>query len=63
MYYIFIDVPGVIMEFSVWWGANLALYESMRCVKEPYNYTRKIVGFDTFGGYRSPAPRDVATRT
>lgn len=51
MYQKIIDVPGVIMEFGVWWGANLALFQSFRGVYEPYNYTRKVIGFDTFEGY------------
>ena len=48
-----IYTTGVIMEFGVWWGANLVLFESLRAIYEPYNYTRKIVGFDTFTGYSS----------
>src|SRR4051794_33888709 len=51
-------LPGVIMEFGVWWGANLALFESFRAVYEPYNWTRKVVGFDTFTGYPEIGPRD-----
>jgi hypothetical protein len=51
MYQKILDVPGVIMEFGVWWGANLALFQSLRGVYEPYNYTRKVIGFDTFEGY------------
>jgi hypothetical protein len=46
------------MEFGVWWGANLALFESFRSVYEPYNWTRKVVGFDTFEGYPSIGPKD-----
>ncbi len=46
-----IDVHGVIMEFGVRWGQNLALFESFRGIYEPYNYNRKIVGFDTFAGF------------
>lgn len=46
-------IPGIVMEFGVWWGQNLAIFESLRAVYEPYNYTRKIVGFDTFTGYAS----------
>lgn len=53
LYQLITDTPGVIMEFGVWWGANLALFESLRAVYEPYNYTRKVVGFDTFEGYAS----------
>ena len=51
LYQEIIGIPGVIMEFGTWWGANLALFQSLRAVYEPYNYTRKVVGFDTFTGY------------
>lgn len=53
-----IRVPGTIMEFGVWWGQNLALFESLRAIYEPYNYTRKVVGFDTFAGYTSISCKD-----
>ena len=44
-------VPGVIMEFGTWWGQNLVLFENLRAIHEPFNKTRRIVGFDTFAGY------------
>ncbi|MEK4239919.1 crotonobetainyl-CoA--carnitine CoA-transferase [Paenibacillus sp. FSL H7-0714] len=53
-----IDVHGIIMEFGVRWGQNLALYQSFRGIYEPYNYNRKIVGFDTFEGFISVDPED-----
>jgi hypothetical protein len=53
-----VDVPGVILEFGVWWGQNLALFESLRAIHEPYNHTRKVVGFDTFSGYPAIGPQD-----
>jgi len=58
LYELIAPVPGAIMEFGVWWGANLALFESLRAVHEPYNYTRRIVGFDTFSGYPEGRPED-----
>ena len=58
LYQEIIDIPGVIMEFGTWWGANLALFQSLRAVYEPYNYTRKVVGFDTFTGYPQVDPED-----
>ena len=58
LYQLIINTPGVIMEFGVWWGANLALFESLRAVYEPYNYTRKVIGFDTFQGYSSISEND-----
>jgi hypothetical protein len=50
--------PGVVMEFGVWWGANLALFESLRAIHEPYNHTRRTIGFDTFEGYSAPVDQD-----
>jgi macrocin-O-methyltransferase TylF-like protien len=58
LYQHIIYTPGVIMEFGVWWGANLALFESLRAVYEPYNHARKIIGFDTFAGYPAIRPED-----
>lgn len=55
------NLPGVVIEFGVWWGANLALFESFRSVYEPYNWTRKVVGFDTFQGYPSISEKDGAS--
>jgi hypothetical protein len=53
-----LDVHGVVMEFGVRWGQNMALYESLRGIYEPYNYSRKIVGFDTFDGFPSTHAKD-----
>ena len=53
-----VHLPGIVVEFGVWWGANLALFQSLRSVYEPYNWTRKVVGFDTFKGYPSVASKD-----
>ncbi|OUQ90225.1 crotonobetainyl-CoA--carnitine CoA-transferase [Brevibacillus brevis] len=53
-----LNVNGVIMEFGVRWGTNLAIYEALRGIYEPYNYTRKIVGFDTFEGFPSVNEKD-----
>lgn len=58
MYQKIINVHGVVMEFGVRWGQNLALFESFRGMYEPYNYTRKIVGFDTFSGFPSVDSKD-----
>lgn len=53
-----LNIPGVIMEFGVWRGQNMAFFESLRAVYEPYNWTRKTVGFDTFTGYTSITLKD-----
>lgn len=53
-----INVHGVVMEFGCRWGQNLALFESFRGMYEPYNYNRKIIGFDTFEGFKSINKKD-----
>lgn len=58
MYKKILEVNGVIMEFGVRWGKNLALFESLRGIYEPHNYTRKIIGFDTFEGFPSVHKKD-----
>lgn len=58
LYQRIVDLPGVVMEFGVWWGANLALFESFRSVYEPYNWTRSVIGFDTFEGYPAVGSKD-----
>jgi hypothetical protein len=58
LYEMITPLPGSIMEFGVWWGSNLTLFESLRAVHEPYNFNRRIIGFDTFSGYPESRPED-----
>ncbi len=53
-----IPIPGVIMEFGSWYGQTLIQFINLRAVYEPYNYTRKVIGFDTFAGYRGLSVKD-----
>ena len=53
-----LNVHGIIAEFGVRWGRNLALFESLRGIYEPFNHNRKIVGFDTFEGFPSVHEKD-----
>lgn len=46
-----VDVPGVICEFGVHWGATLVQLINLRGIYEPFNYSRTIYGFDTFEGF------------
>lgn len=58
LYQKIINVHGVIMEFGVRWGQNLAILQSLRGMYEPYNHNRKIIGFDTFTGFPSVNEKD-----
>jgi len=53
-----INVHGVVIEFGVRWGQSLALFQSFRGIYEPYNYNRKIIGFDTFEGFPRVSEKD-----
>lgn len=53
-----VGVPGIIAEFGLHYGRNLALFESLRGVHEPYNHERRIVGFDTFEGFTETTQHD-----
>jgi len=37
---------------------HLVQFQNLRAVYEPYNHTRKVVGFDTFEGYPPPSSHD-----
>lgn len=53
-----INTHGIVVEFGVRWGQNMSLYESFRGMYEPFNHNRKIVGFDTFEGFKSTDKAD-----
>lgn len=53
-----VDVPGVICEFGVQWGATLALLNHLRSIYEPYNHSRTLYGFDTFQGFVGTSAAD-----
>ena len=53
-----LPVHGVVVEFGARWGQNLAWFSNFRALYEPYNYNRKIIGFDTFAGFPSTHQKD-----
>ncbi|MFM0639047.1 macrocin O-methyltransferase [Paraburkholderia metrosideri] len=60
LYQKILDIPGVICEFGVQWGATLALLTNLRGTHEPFNASRKIFGFDTFDGFSHIDVKDGA---
>ena len=44
-------VPGAVLELGVQWGALTSLLYNLTTIREPFNFRRKIVGFDTFSGF------------
>jgi len=53
-----IDVHGSIIEFGVRWGQNIAIFNALRGIYEPFNRHRKIIGFDTFDGFPNISEKD-----
>lgn len=53
-----VDTMGVVMEFGCRWGQNLAIWTALRGIYEPFNWHRKIIGFDTFEGFPSLDEKD-----
>lgn len=58
LYKMILDIPGVICEFGVQWGATIAQLINLRGMYEPYNFGRKIFGFDTFEGFSTVDTKD-----
>jgi hypothetical protein len=58
LYEMIVPVHGIVVEFGVRWGQNMALFSVLRGIHEPFNYNRRIVGFDTFEGFPSVASED-----
>ena len=53
-----IHTHGIIAEFGVRWGQTLSVMSALRGIFEPFNRHRKIVGFDTFTGFKGIAKKD-----
>jgi hypothetical protein len=51
---------GIIVEFGVRWGQTLSILSALRGIFEPFNRHRKIVGFDTFAGFKGMSDKDGA---
>lgn len=60
IYQCVINLHGIIIEFGCRWGQNLVIFNNLRAIYEPYNYNRKILGFDTFEGFKNTNLKDGA---
>lgn len=57
-----LPVKGSIVECGVHHGGGVMTWAKLSTTLEPYNYHRKIIGFDTFEGFPHVAPIDVQNR-
>jgi hypothetical protein len=53
-----LHVHGSIVEIGVCAGNGTFSFAHFSSILEPYNYSRKIIGFDTFEGYSEPTRAD-----
>jgi hypothetical protein len=53
-----LSTNGVIIECGVFNGSGLFTWAQLANILEPTNYTRKIIGFDTFEGFPSVSEMD-----
>lgn len=54
-------VNGSILECGVLHGGGLFAFAQLSSIYEPYNHTRRIVGFDTFAGMPGAHRKDTKT--
>lgn len=52
------DVQGSIVECGVMLGGGLFSFAKLSAILEPYNFQRRVYGFDTFEGFPEIHPRD-----
>jgi hypothetical protein len=51
-------IKGSVVECGVHHGGGVMTWAKISSILEPYNYHRKIIGFDTFSGFPDVAPED-----
>ena len=54
------NVQGSIVECGVLFGGGLMAFANISTILEPYNFQRRIIGFDTFTGFPDIAAQDQA---
>jgi hypothetical protein len=55
------NVHGHIVECGVFRGSGLFTWGQLSVIHEPYNHTRRIVGFDSFSGFSGLSQEDGDT--
>jgi hypothetical protein len=53
------DIQGSIVECGVFFGGGLMSFAQLSTILEPYNFQRRIIGFDSFEGFPDIAEEDM----
>jgi hypothetical protein len=56
-----LNVKGSIVECGVHHGGGVMAWAKLSSIFEPYNYRRKVIGFDTFDGFPDTHSSDANT--
>lgn len=54
-----LPVHGSVIECGVFCGGGLMAWTHFSAILEPYNHTRRIIGFDTFSGFPKVCKKDI----
>jgi hypothetical protein len=55
-----LETHGSIVECGVFAGGGLMTWAQCSAILEPYNHTRRVIGFDTFSGFPDTHENDTA---
>src|SRR5229473_8718547 len=53
------NIQGSIVECGVLFGGGLMSFANLSVILEPYNFQRRIIGFDTFEGFPEISSEDL----
>jgi hypothetical protein len=53
------EIQGSIVECGVLFGGGLLSFAKLSAILEPYNFQRRIIGFDTFTGFPDVSEEDL----
>ncbi|GEO11615.1 TylF/MycF/NovP-related O-methyltransferase [Segetibacter aerophilus] len=53
-----LNLPGSIVECGCFQGGGTLAFAQLSAIYEPYNHTRKIIGFDSFAGFPEVSEKD-----
>ncbi len=58
-----LPVHGSVVECGVAFGGGLSAWAHFAAITEPYNHTRRVIGFDTFEGFPGMAEEDAGAES